>query len=315
MSSVKYNLTAAVLGTGYMGHQYIDIFSDLVSKVTVCAADEYGRKLAKERNLMFYSDYKELIATERPNIVAICLPTPLHYPATMCAFENGAHVICEKPFAANTDKAREMIAASRAKGLTLMIGHLIRFSGYYQFLKQCIDDGRFGKLKSLELFRHHPKPTWSVDNWLEDVSKSGGIIKDLHIHDTDAIQWMLGMPLSVYSVGNLQSCTTIYKYDNDVTATASASWRNADFSPSHGYDAVFENASISYDFDKFSLTGIPADIAISGGDLLQKELTHFCECVVNGTESEICPPEASFNSLVINEAEAASLHLGKTVQL
>ena len=308
MSAAKYNMTAAVLGTGYMGRQYIELLREMVSEVIVCSADTAGKELAEKHGLKFYDNYEALFAAEKPTFAAICLPTPLHHPAAMCAFEHGVHVMCEKPFAANSDQAKEMIATAKERGLTLMVGHLLRFVGYYQYLKECIESECFGKLLHLELFRHHAWPTWSVNGWLKDVSKSGGIIKDLHIHYTDIINWIFGIPESVFSTGNDSSCYTIYRYPGDLTVTATGTWRNAGFLPSHGYDAVFERASLRYDFDYFKISGAPASVAFETGNPLKAELEYFCECVKTGAYPEKCPPESCADSLIINEAETKSLH-------
>lgn len=307
-TQAKFDISVAVLGTGYMGKQYINVFRETVRDVIVCGADEKGKELAQTYGLKYYTDYETMFAVERPLIAAICLPTPLHYAAAMCAFKYGSHVMCEKPFAANSAQAREMIDTANAAGLTLMVGHIVRFSGYYEYLKQCIDDGRFGKLLHLELFRHHAMPTWSVGGWLADAKQSGGIIKDLHIHDTDMINWLLGMPESVYSTGdNIHSCYTIYRYPGDLTVTATGTWRVTSFAPSHGYDAVFEKASLKFDFDRLIYSGIPAKMEITTENLLQKELMYFCSCVLNGEKPLKCMPEDSLKSLIINEAETASL--------
>ena len=302
----KASLTAAVLGTGFMGRQYIDVLRDRVDELIVCSADESGRRLAEELGLRYYGDYEELFASEKPDFSAICLPTPLHHPAAMAALSRGIHVLCEKPFAATAAEAREMIAASEANFAKLMIGHILRFDGYFEYLKNCIEDRSFGRLISLELFRHHPRPDWSVGNWLDDERMSGGMIRDLHIHDTDMVHWLLGVPKRVYTTGSSTNCTTVYRFANDVSVSASASWRSADFSPCHGYDAVFENACIRRDTDSFTVTAAQQP-DIDDTDALIKEIEYFINCVENNEAPAKCMPVDSLTSFIISDAEISSL--------
>lgn len=307
----KLPMTAAVLGTGFMGKQYIEILSSLVDDLIVCSADEAGRKLANAHGLRFYSDYNALFAAEQPTFAAICLPTPLHRDAAITALRRGVHVLCEKPFASSAAQAREMLEAAEANGRILMIGHILRFDSRYDYLKSCISDGRYGRLISLDLFRHHPKPDWSVGSWLDDERLSGGMIRDLHIHDTDMVNRLLGMPDAVYTAGNPASCATVYKYPTPVTVTASASWRCANFAPVHGYDAVFENAVIHCENESLALSGTSDCPDVSPIDPLASELIYFCKCVADSAPPLKCMPRDSLNSLILNDAEITSMRLGR----
>ena len=70
-------------------------------------------------------------------------------------------------------------------------------------------------------------------------------MRDLHIHDTDMVSAILGMPKSVCTTGNPLLCHTTYDYGKDLTVYASATWRKvAGFEFESGYDAVFENGCI-----------------------------------------------------------------------
>lgn len=79
---MKYGLTAAVIGSGYMGEQYLEILSGLVERVILCSNDEAkGRALSQKYRCDFYMDYEELYKGETPDFVCICLPTNLHCDA------------------------------------------------------------------------------------------------------------------------------------------------------------------------------------------------------------------------------------------
>ena len=227
-----YNYTAAVIGTGYIGCQHIEALVNIVSDVVVCNTDiECGKKVAEKYGLRFYGNLDELLNKEKIDFACICVPTPLHCKIAMTLLEKGVNVLCEKPFATSCDDARQVVNCAKEKNLMLMVAHCVRFSNKYEFLKRCIDDERYGKLVSLDLTRNGPSPAWSKDNWLLDSNKSGGVLVDVHIHDTDILGFILGMPKAVYTKGSFSCCTTLYTYENNVLVSSSAVWRNASSYP------------------------------------------------------------------------------------
>ncbi len=324
-----YNFTAAVIGSGYMGKKHIEILKNSLLKTVFCTTDtKTGENLAKETGLTLYSDYIEMFEKEKPDFVSICLPTPLHHKAAMAAIERGINVICEKPFAQNVKEAKEMLDAAKEKGISLMVAHCVRFSKYYEFLKRCITDKRYGNLTYLELYRHSQKPNWSVGNWLDDIKSSGGVVKDLHIHDTDIILNVLGMPKSIITNGNTTACKTTYIYpDLEASITASASWRNvSNYEFLSGFDAIFENASLKLKNNKLILNtkiGIeenPLDKEnfsdfFEEEDNVKSEILYFCDCLSKKQNTEICLPEDSYKTMLISDAELESLYAKKEIIL
>lgn len=322
---MKYDLTAAVIGTGFMGKQHIAALSSLVGRIIICTADEKtGNELKERYNCPLYTDYAEMLEQEKPDLVSVCLPTPLHRDVTVAALERGIGVICEKPFAPSPEDAEAMLDASKRSGAPLMIAHCLRFEKIYAYLKQCVEDGRFGKLLSFSSYRETPKPNWSVGNWLANTRLSGGVVRDLHIHDTDFIVGLLGVPESVYTVGGDTYCRTLYKYGN-LSVSSSASWRDIKNVPfDTGIDAAFERAVfISRDgaVKLYTDEGCTDPICdgrdfeyITSDDSVAAELDYFCRHLI-GAENIVCPPEDSLKTITVSFAESESLALGKEVRI
>lgn len=315
---MKYELTVAIIGTGYMGKTYAKVLDALVSKMIFCSTDEEaGRALAEQYSSGFYTDYLELFEKEKIDFAAICLPTHLHCKASLAAMERGISVLCEKPFAATEEEAKKMIEASEDKGVLFMIAHCLRFSKGYEYLRRCISDGRFGKLLSLNAYREHKSPMWSVGNWLNNVALSGGVVKDTHIHDTDRIIGWLGKPKSVYTTGNCVSCRTIYNYDTDISVSASASWRDVQAFPAEsGYDALFEHACIrerNYkvmvytDDESFDPIEREEFSEFFSGKIYENEINYFCHCLVNRQKPLLCPVSESLATIAVSCAESRSM--------
>ena len=311
-------MTAAIIGTGYMGKTHAAIFSRLADQLIICSADEEtGKALAAQYGSSFYADYTQMLEAETPDLVSVCVPTFLHFPVVKAALERGIPVLCEKPFTLDESSAVTLTKLAREKNVLLMVAHCLRFSRPYAYLKQCIADRRFGKLCGLHMYRNSASPNWSVGNWFANVQRSGGIIRDLHIHDTDMAVNLLGLPQSVYTSGSDCMCSSVFAYGEGLTVTADASWRNAPAFPfSAGFDAVFEEGCLVFDKDVLTLyrgdsriqrleeVELPEEFA--SGDMMENELRYFVQCVKTGAAPSLCPPEQTLQTIFLSCAQSRS---------
>jgi len=187
-----------------MGGMHASVYGLLPGCELVGAYDhreERAAKFGQERSCRLFESREALI--EAVDALDVCLPTDLHCEASVAGLGAGKHVFCEKPMALDLREADRMIAAAEASGKQLMIGHCIRFWPEYAYLKEAVDDGRLGRLVSLNLTRYGAFPSWSADNWLADESRAGGGALDMHIHDTDFALFLLGEPDAMSSRGSL----------------------------------------------------------------------------------------------------------------
>ncbi len=160
-------------------------------------------------------------------VVDVCLPTDLHAEVAVAALEAGKHVLCEKPMALTVEDCDRMIAAAKASGRFLMVAHCIRFWPEYVALKEMVDSGKYGKVTSALFRRLSGLPKWSP--WFPEPALSGGAILDLHIHDVDYIQHLLGMPKRVVAGGvedehGIGQVMTRYCYDGGEAVYAEGGW-------------------------------------------------------------------------------------------
>ena len=158
-----------------------------------------------------YTDWREMLANEKVDMVDICLPTYLHADIACEVLEMGYHVLSEKPMAIDTESAQRMLASAEKSGKRLMIGQCLRFGNNYRYLKELIEKGTYGKVKAGMFRRFSSPPVWAWNNWYMDITKSGGAIQDLHVHDLDIIRYLLGDPEAV-------SCDTADFYAGDDVA-------------------------------------------------------------------------------------------------
>ena len=146
------------------------------------------------------------------DMVDICLPTYLHKEYAIKMLKAGKHVLSEKPMALSYADCCEMIEAAKASDRRLMIGQCLRFNTNYLFIKECVEDGRYGKLLHMEMERRSLLPDWGFENWFQDAARSGGCALDMHIHDVDMARFLLGEPTAVSAIA-LEG-TTPYQYVN-----------------------------------------------------------------------------------------------------
>jgi len=278
-----------------------------------------------------FSDYASAAAACDFSVVDICLPTDLHLEMAMKAFAGGCHVFCEKPIALTIEDAEKMVQAGVAARRQLMIGHCIRFWPEYVELKRLVDSGEHGRLLSLSMSRRSGRPGYTAGDWVNRPDRCLGAALDLHIHDTDFLVYLLGLPEAVSSRGiqetmGWDSISSQYQY-GQLQVTAEGAWnypKNWGFQMR--YSAVFERAALDFDSRAMSslmltvgdqaptpvtfpvAAGVPAalsaDIAGLGG--YYHELAYFTQRLKAGLPVDISTGQQATQSLRVVLAEIES---------
>jgi predicted dehydrogenase len=311
-------LRVVLAGCGFMGRMHANVYKllDRAKLVGVVDCNEGGALFGKDFGIPVFKSLDEAFKSADVDAVDVCLPTDLHHEATLEAADAGKHVFCEKPMALRVEDADEMILASEAAKVRLMIGHCIRFWPEYALLKKIKDDGRLGKLTSINLTRYGEFPSWSQNNWLSQEARSGGAALDMHIHDTDYARWLFGEPDEVASYGvndgrGIGQIFTTMRFGDQI-AHLEGGWNLPKGTPfKMSFRAIFEKGAVFMDggpmqileqgkqaetpkFAKMSVAG-GGNISDLGGYYV--ELDHFVNCVLDGTPFEISTPESSRDSL------------------
>jgi myo-inositol 2-dehydrogenase/D-chiro-inositol 1-dehydrogenase len=128
--------------------------------------------------------------------VVIASSTDTHLDYACRAAAAGKAVFCEKPI--DLDLGRARAAADRLAGARVFLGFNRRFDPHFQTLKGRLDAGEVGGLESLHIISHDPAPPP-----VAYVKVSGGLFKDMAIHDFDMARWLLGEePVEVYATAS-----------------------------------------------------------------------------------------------------------------
>ncbi|MEI6176507.1 MAG: Gfo/Idh/MocA family oxidoreductase [Verrucomicrobiota bacterium] len=338
-------VNVAVVGLGFMGITHLKSYQKIKGARIVAVCDSVREPvngiltgpggnirgadiLDLGRKLRVYKKLEDLLTDEEVDLVDLCVPTPLHVPLTVASLKAGKHVVCEKPLARTAAQARQIINAARtAKGF-LLPAMCMRFWPEWAWLKDAVDDGRFGKVLAARFRRVSENPGWSRDSYFNGA-QSGGALLDLHIHDTDFVQFLFGIPKSVFSSGltrvsgAIDYVVTQYQVACGAVVSAEGTWL---MTAGHGfnmsYTVNFEKATVDFDLKRggealmvYEEGRKPRVMRCKGADGYVGELRHMIESIQTGKPPTTVTPEDALNAVRICEAEEKSIRLGKRVAL
>jgi myo-inositol 2-dehydrogenase / D-chiro-inositol 1-dehydrogenase len=185
-----------------------------VSLTIADANAERARTVAHELEVDV-GDSPEALFDARPDAVVIATPTPAHAPLLRMAAKAGVPAFCEKPVALDLETMDAVIADVEAAGILVQVGFQRRFDDGYRRLHDAVADGALGRILVMRAATHDPYPPPR-----EYIAASGGIFRDLHIHDFDAIRFVTGDEIvDVYATGSALETPWFADYgDVDVAA-------------------------------------------------------------------------------------------------
>jgi len=196
----KRTLRAAVIGCGaiaefchipgYQNHPAVSevILCDPVEKIL----QETQRKFRIKKG---YTDYKELLKKEMPQLVSICTPNHLHAKMVCAAARKGIHVLCEKPMALSLAEAERIRKALAMKRVKFMVSFSHRFEMMNMRAKEMLASGKIGQPFMIRIrFGHEgPYPGWAKTDWFYKKDQAGyGALMDMGIHAIDLARYLLG---------------------------------------------------------------------------------------------------------------------------
>ncbi|MEM6506051.1 MAG: Gfo/Idh/MocA family oxidoreductase [Planctomycetota bacterium] len=140
--------------------------------------------------------------------VAICSPAPVHLANIKGCAEHGLAALCEKPLAMDADEAQEIVDIMNKADLPLYVGFCYRFAGCAQTIRDLVQDGAIGQVRSLRLIYnwdcHGKYEQDATGKWVKyqrriDRMLEGGPMVDCGVHQIDLAQWWLQSPVVRYT--------------------------------------------------------------------------------------------------------------------
>jgi predicted dehydrogenase len=160
-----------------------------------------------------------------------------HREITLAAFEAGAHVLCEKPFALSLGEAREMTEAARAAGRLLTVGFNMRFTANARALHDLAASGRAGAPLYARAWGRAGEPPWWGRHYERTVS-GGGALAATAVHLVDLALWTAGFPQPVAAAASARTVFPRKRGRTAPTPEAAAAYDVEDLVSAH---VRFEN--------------------------------------------------------------------------
>ena len=269
-----------------------------------------------------YETPDELLADSAVDAVSICTYTDTHAHLAVQALTAGKHVLVEKPIALTAARALPVVEAARARpALRCMPALCMRFWPGWSWLKERVDSGDLGPVRSATFQRLGTRPDWA-STFYADPQRSGAALIDLHLHDVDFVRWCFGEPTSVVSSGSLDHVTTAYRFDDGpIHCVAQGGWDQAAGYPfAMRYLVNFADATADFDLaraEPLRLTrkGRIESVALPAGTGYEREVAHFVEAVTTPEVPLRVTPEDAHAVARLLDAERQSLTTGQPVAL
>jgi predicted dehydrogenase len=175
----------AVVGAGYWGPNLIRNFFATPGCRVVSVCDQSPARLEAAQlrfpGVGLTPDFDDLLRDPAVDAIAIATPVGTHGRLAKRALEAGKHVLVEKPLAASTAEAEELVELAARRNLTLMVDHTFVYTGAVRRIKQMIDTGELGNLFYYDSVRVN----------LGLIQHDVSVIWDLATHDFSIMDYLL----------------------------------------------------------------------------------------------------------------------------
>jgi len=182
-------LRLGLLGAGRIGQVHARAVASIAGAELAAVADPLAAAAdaVAARHGCAVRSIAEIEADAGIGGVIICTPTDTHADLIERFARAGKAVFCEKPVDLSLSRVKRCLQVVESLGATLMVGFQRRFDPDFLALKAVIDGGKIGKVEMIALTSRDPGPPPYAY-----IERSGGIFRDMTIHDFDMARWLLG---------------------------------------------------------------------------------------------------------------------------
>ncbi len=325
----------ALMGAGRMARVHAKAIHAAGGRlVTVYDVVEAAAKsLASDTSASVATSVEEALHHPDVNAVLVVTSSDTHVDLIIQAVQAGKAVMCEKPLAPNLSDAQRCIDVLGAQASNVFLAFNRRFDPGHAALKKAIDAGEIGNLEQLTITSRDPAPPP-----LEYLPNSGGLFRDMMIHDFDMARWILGEePVSIYSRGSCLVDPEIGKLGDIDTACVTlvtSSGKQAVILNSrraaYGYDQrieafgsggmVISDNPRATGIQRYSSTsfGAPDRLFTFYMDRYGESYRREIETFLGGVDAGTPPPVSAIDGLrtiYLAEAAGTSLRLGRAIEL
>ena len=216
-----------IIGLGKIAHKFAqdlltidDVELYAVASRSQEKADDFAKTYSAKKA---FGNYDALVKDSNVDAVYIATPHSFHKDNSLLCLKNGIAVLCEKPFAMNSDEVNEMIDCAKANNVLLMEALWTYFLPHYRYVLDIINKKKYGDFLKLEADFGF-KPEYDASSRLFEKSLGGGSLLDIGIYPIFAALSTLGVPKSLEAEATFfnnivdSSCNMTFQYPNDVEA-------------------------------------------------------------------------------------------------
>lgn len=193
-------LRFGVLGAGRIGKVHarslhesgrasVSYVADALPEAAASLAASVGAKVAS---------VDDVIAAKDVDAILICTPTDTHADLIEQSARAGKMILCEKPVSLSVERIEQCLAVVKQAGVPLMIGFHRRYDPNYGAMQKRILSGEIGDVELVTIICRDPTPPP-----VSYIERSGGLFRDMMIHDFDMARFLLGEePVVVHALGS-----------------------------------------------------------------------------------------------------------------
>ncbi|MHC8508680.1 MAG: inositol 2-dehydrogenase [Rhodospirillales bacterium] len=270
-------LKAALLGAGRIGQVHAPNIARHEDSVLAAVADAHApaAELCAQKYGAEVKSADDIIADDSIGAVLIASPTGTHCDLIDAAAAAGKAVLCEKPLDLSLARARACLEKNKSAARPVMIGFNRRFDPNFAALKAGFDAGDIGKAELLSITSFDPAPPPAAY-----IEVSGGLFRDMTIHDFDIACWIMGAPPETVTAKASSLVDPAIAAAGDVdTAVVTLTWAD-------GRMAVIKNSRrAAYGYDqRIELLG--AQGLLSAGNVLENTVQTATKTGVTSAKPE-----------------------------
>ncbi|MDT0650019.1 Gfo/Idh/MocA family protein [Autumnicola edwardsiae] len=217
----------AILGPGKIAKKFATGLKDVegaelyaVASRSKERADAFAEEFSATKA---YYSYKDMLEDDKVDVVYIATPHVFHFDNTLLCLEHKKAVLCEKPFAMDSEQVKEMIALAREKKVFLMEALWTQFLPHFQYVMDLLKTEKYGKLKKIEADFGFHSP-FNKEHRLYNKSLGGGSLLDIGIYPIFTALSALGVPEEIAAKAKLtttqvdEDCEMMFTYKNGIKA-------------------------------------------------------------------------------------------------
>lgn len=192
-------VSIAIIGAGRIGEVHAASVASHPDAILVLVADplaHHAATVAAAYGARSTTNVAEVFTASDVDAVIIASPTPTHVDHLISAVRAGKAVLCEKPVDLSIERVDECLAAIAGQEDSVMIGFNRRFDPTFAEVHARVQRGEIGVLEQLTIISRDPSAPPA-----SSIADSGGIFRDMTIHDFDTARFFLGDIVAVSAVG------------------------------------------------------------------------------------------------------------------